>query len=237
MGIWTFIDKISKGSVLSTSVTLIEGKTIKFYFDQLTNDPSIKPSGSLEEVMTSIGVNEPYDGWFFPETYNFNYGESLENVLKRSHLELQKNLMVLWDKRNKGLPLKSAYEAVILASLIENETALDEEKSLISGVFIRRLNEGMRLQTDPTVIYALGDAYTPPLKKSDLRVDSLYNTYRNKGLPPGAISSVGYQSLYAALHPSGGNDLYFVSKKDGSHAFAPTYEKHKENIKKYLNNN
>ena len=235
--IWAFIDKISTGSVLATSVTLIEGKTIKFYFNQLTNDPSIGPSGSLKEVMTSIGINEPYDGWFFPETYNFNYGESLENVLKRAHLELNKKLMVLWGQRDKGLPLKSPYEAIILASLIENETALDDEKSLIAGVFIRRLNEGMRLQTDPTVIYALGDAYSPPLKKSDLRIDSLYNTYRNKGLPPGAISSVGYQSLYAALHPSGNTDLYFVSKKDGSHAFAPTYEKHKANIKKYLNNN
>ena len=237
MGIWTFIDKISTGSVLTTKITLIEGKTINFYFNQLTNDPSISSSGSLKEVMTSIGINEPYDGWFFPETYNFNYGESLENVLKRAHLELNKKLMVLWDQRDKGLPLKSPYEAIILASLIENETALDDEKSLIAGVFIRRLNEGMRLQTDPTVIYALGDAYSPPLKKSDLRIDSLYNTYRNKGLPPGAISSVGYQSLYAALHPSGNTDLYFVSKKDGSHAFAPTYEKHKENIKKYLNNN
>jgi UPF0755 protein len=235
--IWAFIDKISTGSVLVTSVTLIEGKTIKFYFNQLTNDPSIGSSGSLKEVMTSIGINEPYDGWFFPETYNFNYGESLENVLKRAHLELNKKLMVLWGQRDKGLPLKSPYEAIILASLIENETALDDEKSLIAGVFIRRLNEGMRLQTDPTVIYALGDAYSPPLKKSDLRIDSLYNTYRNKGLPPGAISSVGYQSLYAALHPSGNTDLYFVSKKDGSHAFAPTYEKHKANIKKYLNNN
>ncbi len=235
--IWAFIDKISTGSVLVTSVTLIEGKTIKFYFNQLTNDPSIGSSGSLKEVMTSIGINEPYDGWFFPETYNFNYGESLENVLKRAHLELNKKLMVLWDQRDKGLPLKSPYEAIILASLIENETALDDEKSLIAGVFIRRLNEDMRLQTDPTVIYALGDAYSPPLKKSDLRIDSLYNTYRNKGLPPGAISSVGYQSLYAALHPAGNTDLYFVSKKDGSHAFAPTYEKHKANIKKYLNNN
>ena len=235
--VWTFIDKISTGSVLSTKVTLIEGKTIKFYFNQLTNDPSIKSSGSLKEVMTSIGINEPYDGWFFPETYSFNYGESLENVLKRSHLELKKNLKVLWDQRDKDLPLKSPYEAIILASLIENETALDDEKSLIAGVFIRRLNEGMRLQTDPTVIYALGDAYSPPLKKSDLRINSLYNTYRNKGLPPGAISSVGYQSLFAALHPSSNTDLYFVSKKDGSHAFAPNYEKHKENIKKYLNNN
>ncbi|MDC1317920.1 endolytic transglycosylase MltG [Candidatus Thioglobus sp.] len=235
--VWTFIDKISTGSVLSTKVTLIEGKTIKFYFNQLTNDPSIEPSGSLKEVMTSIGINEPYDGWFFPETYSFNYGESLENVLKRAHQELMKNLKVLWDQRDKGLPFKSPYEAIILASLIENETALDEEKSLIAGVFIRRLNEGMRLQTDPTVIYALGDAYSPPLKKSDLRINSLYNTYRNKGLPPGAISSVGYQSLFAALHPSSNTDLYFVSKKDGSHAFAPNYEKHKENIKKYLNNN
>tara|TARA_B110000967_G_scaffold53525_1_gene54865 strand:+ start:359 stop:1342 length:984 start_codon:yes stop_codon:yes gene_type:complete len=237
MSIWGFIDKISKGSVISTKVTLIEGKTISFYFNQLSDELSINPSGSLDEVMQSIGINEPYDGWFFPDTYIFNYGESLENVLKKSNQELLKHLDKLWNTRDKSLPFQSKYDAVILASLIENETALDSEKSDIAGVFIRRLAIGMRLQTDPTVIYALGDDYVPPLKKSDLRIDSLYNTYRNKGLPPGAISSVGYQSLYAAFHPSSGTDLYFVSKKDGSHAFAPTYEAHKKNIKKYLNNN
>ncbi len=237
MSILAFLDNITNGSVMTTKVTLIEGKTIKYYFEQLNLDPSLESSGSLEDVMQSIGVKAPYDGWFFPETYNFNYGESVENVLKRSYKEMQKKVSDLWIDRDKGLPLKSPYDAIILASLIENETALDNEKTLISGVFIRRINEGMRLQTDPTVIYALGDTYTPPLKKSDLKIDSLYNTYRNKGLPPGAISSVSYQSLYAALHPEKGNDLYFVSKKDGSHAFAPSYKEHKENIKKYLNNN
>jgi len=237
MSILAFLDNISNGSVLTTKVTLIEGKTIKYYFEQLSLDPSLESKGSLEDVMQSIGVKAPYDGWFFPETYNFNYGESVENVLRRSYKEMQQKVSDLWINRDKGLPLKSPYDAIILASLIENETALDNEKALISGVFIRRINEGMRLQADPTVIYALGDTYTPPLKKADLKIDSLYNTYRNKGLPPGAISSVSYQSLYAALHPEKGNDLYFVSKKDGSHAFAPSYKEHKENIKKYLNNN
>ena len=237
MSILAFLDNISNGSVLTTKVTLIEGKTIKYYFEQLSLDPSLESKGSLEDVMKSIGVKAPYDGWFFPETYNFNYGESVENVLRRSYKEMQKKVSDLWINRDKGLPLKSPYDAIILASLIENETALDNEKTLISGVFIRRINEGMRLQADPTVIYALGDTYTPPLKKADLKIDSLYNTYRNKGLPPGAISSVSYKSLYAALHPEKGNDLYFVSKKDGSHAFAPSYKEHKENIKKYLNNN
>jgi len=237
MSILAFLDNISNGSVLTTKVTLIEGKTIKYYFEQLSLDPSLESKGSLEDVMQAIGVKAPYDGWFFPETYNFNYGESVENVLRRSYKEMQKKVSDLWINRDKGLPLKSPYDAIILASLIENETALDNEKTLISGVFIRRINEGMRLQADPTVIYALGDTYTSPLKKADLKIDSLYNTYRNKGLPPGAISSVSYKSLYAALHPEKGNDLYFVSKKDGSHAFAPSYKEHKENIKKYLNNN
>ena len=237
MSILTFLKNISNGTVLSTKITLIEGKTIEYYFDQLDTDPTLESSGSLDEIMLSIGIKKPYDGWFFPETYQFNYGDSVENVLKRAHIEMQKNLNELWIKRDKSIPLKSPYEAIILASLIENETALDNEKTLISGVFIRRLNSGMRLQTDPTVIYALGDSYMPPLKKSDLKIDSLYNTYRNKGLPPGAISSVGYKSLFAALHPDNGKALYFVSKKDGSHAFAPNYKEHKENIKKYLNQN
>ena len=232
-----FIEKISRGEVLKTKVTLIEGKTIKFYFDQLINDPSLNKRSSFDQVMSSIGVKKPYDGWFYPETYIFNYGESVENVLKRSHLKMEKKLSDMWDKRDRSIPLTSPYQAIILASLIENETALDYEKPLISSVFIGRLNLSMRLQTDPTVIYALGDAYSSPLTRSDLKINHPYNTYRNIGLPPGAISSAGHASLHAALHPAKENDLYFVSKKDGSHAFAPTYEKHKENIKKYLNNN
>ena len=232
-----FINQISNGESLKTKVTLIEGKTIGYYFKQLNNNPSITPNESLESVMNSIGVKKPYDGWFYPETYIFNYGESIENVLKKSHETMKFKLMELWEDRDKSVPLDSPYQAIILASLIEKETALDFEKPMISSVFIGRLNSNMRLQTDPTVIYALGDQYTSPLTRSDLQFDHPYNTYRNKGLPPGAISSVGYQSLFAALHPAKGNDLYFVSKKDGSHAFAKTYDEHKENIKKYLKSN
>ena len=232
-----FINQISNGESLKTKVTLIEGKTIGYYFEQLNNNPSITPNESLESVMNSIGIKKPYDGWFYPETYIFNYGESIENVLKKSHETMKFKLMELWEDRDKSVPLDSPYQAIILASLIEKETALDFEKPMISSVFIGRLNSNMRLRTDPTVIYALGDQYTPPLTRSDLQFDHPYNTYRNKGLPPGAISSVGYQSLFAALHPAKGNDLYFVSKKDGSHAFAKTYDEHKENIKKYLKSN
>ena len=232
-----FIKQISNGESLKTKVTLIEGKTIGYYFEQLNNNPSITPNESLESVMNSIGVKKPYDGWFYPETYIFNYGESIENVLKKSHETMKFKLMELWEDRDKSVPLDSPYQAISLASVIGKETALDFEKPMISSVFIGRLNSNMRLQTDPTVIYALGDQYTPPLTRSDLQFDHPYNTYRNKGLPPGAISSVGYQSLFAALHPAKGNDLYFVSKKDGSHAFAKTYDEHKENIKKYLKSN
>ena len=232
-----------RGQGMSTSSIARSLSSIKSFFkylcqdNQLKNDPSLTKTGSFDQVMNSIGVKEPYDGWFYPETYIFNYGESVENVLKRSHLAMKIKISEMWEKRDRSIPLTSPYQAIILASLIENETALDYEKPLISSVFIARLNLNMRLQTDPTVIYALGDAYSSPLTRSDLKIDHPYNTYRNKGLPPGAISSAGHASLHAALHPAKENDLYFVSKKDGSHAFAPTYEKHKENIKKYLNNN
>ena len=236
MDVMTFLENISSGSVVTTKVTLIEGKTLNDYFDQLSSDSSLISEDTLEEIMQSLGITAPYDGWFYPETYQFNYGESVKNVLARSFQVMQGKVNELWDDRANDLPFKSPYEAIILASLIEKETALEQEKSLISGVFIRRLEQGMRLQTDPTVIYALGDSYQAPLKKSDLKVDSLYNTYKYNGLPPGAISSVGYESLYAAFHPNEGNDLYFVSKKDGSHAFASNYEEHKDNIKRYSNN-
>ena len=234
MSVLEFFEVVTNGRVATVNITFIEGKTINEYFQMLNSNPAIHSNLSLQETMNLIAIKEPYEGQFFPETFNFDYGESASNVLKRSHKMMQDKLDLLWQNRKKELPYKDPYEAVILASLIEKETAIDNEKHLISGVFIRRLEKGMRLQTDPSVIYALGDKYQPPLKKSDLKFDSLYNTYRYHGLPPGAISSVGYSSLYAAFHPDSGSALYFVSKKDGSHAFASSYEEHKDNIKKYL---
>ena len=234
MSVLDFFEIVTNGRVATVNITFIEGKTIHEYFQMLNSNPAIHANLSLQETMNLIAIKEPYEGRFFPETFNFDYGESASNVLKRSHKMMQEKLDILWQNRKKELPYKDPYEAVILASLIEKETAFDDEKHLISGVFIRRLEKGMRLQTDPSVIYALGEKYKPPLKKSDLKFDSLYNTYRYHGLPPGAISSVGYSSLYAAFHPDSGSALYFVSKKDGSHAFASSYEEHKNNIKKYL---
>ena len=236
MSVLSFLDKISTGKVVRKNVTLIEGVTLKSYYQQLLQNPAIQTKKTLEEIMQSIGIDAPNEGWIFPETYQITYGDSAESLLTRAHNSMQEHLNELWQQRATNLPYNSPYEAVILASLIERETAHHQEKSMISGVFIRRLEEGMRLQTDPSVIYALGDAYTGSLSKQDLRVKSPYNTYRHEGLPPGAIGSVGYRSLYAAFHPDDGKSLYFVSKRDGSHAFAETYQEHKDNIQRYLNN-
>jgi len=149
---------------------------------------------------------------------------------------MQEKLQNVWKDRQKQLALRNIDEMLILASLIEKETANHEEKSQIAGVFLRRLKKGMRLQTDASIVYALGDKYTGKLTKKDLKVDSPYNTYKNHGLPPGPISSVGAESLYAASHPDSSKSLYFVSKRDGTHAFANTYKDHQKNINKYLKN-
>ena len=236
MSVLRFLDKVSTGAVVRENVTLIEGVTLQSYYQQLLQNPAIQTNKTLDDMMQSIGVDLPYEGWVFPDTYQITYGDSVESLLARAHDSMKDKLEVLWRQRSTDLPFNSPYEAVILASLIEKETAHHQEKSMVSGVFIRRLAEGMRLQTDPSVIYALGDAYTGSLSKQDLRVKSPYNTYRHEGLPPGAIGSVGYQSLYAAFHPDDGKSLYFVSKRDGSHAFAETYQEHKDNIQRYLNN-
>ena len=216
------------------------GSSIGEVAQELSEKKIIKSKRFFTSLSRLLNANKKLKSGYYelkPDTSIFNYGESIENVLKKSHETMKLKLTELWENRDKSIPLDSPYQAIILASLIENETALDNEKPMISSVFIGRLNSNMRLQTDPTVIYALGDQYKPPLTRSDLKFDHPYNTYRNKGLPPGAISSVGYHSLFAALHPAKGSALYFVSKKDGSHAFAETYDEHKENIKKYLKAN
>ena len=236
MSVLSFLDKATSGDVVRQNITLIEGVTLDDYYMQLSQNPAVIVKKTLQEVMQSLGINEPHEGWIFPETYQITYGDSIQRIFARAYESLKGQLDVLWKAKSDSLPFKAPYEAIILASLIEKETAHHQEKSMIAGVFLRRLAIGMRLQTDPSVIYALGDAYTGSLSKKDLRIESPYNTYRHKGLPPGAIGSVGYESLYAAFHPDNGNTLYFVSKKDGSHAFAETYQEHKDNIQRYLNN-
>jgi len=234
MGVIELLGDFSSAKVANRNITLIEGETVSHYYQQLLNSKSLKSSGSLDEAMRLAGIKKPYEGYFWPDTYQVNYGDSMASVFKRANQIMKQKLDQAWQGRDKTLNLKSADEALVLASLIEKETAHNEEKSEIAGVFMRRLNKGMRLQTDPSVVYALGNQYQGSLSKKDLKFNSPYNTYRHKGLPPSAIGSVGQSSLQAAMHPASGDALFFVAKKDGTHAFAKTYKQHRLNIKKYL---
>jgi len=235
MSLNTLLDNFSLATVATRQITLIEGKTIQDYYQQLSNNSVLEHRSNFYQIMSLLNISPPYEGNFWPDTYRVNYGDSVLSVLKRANKIMQEKLNTAWQGRQKNLVLKNADEVLILASLIEKETAHHEEKSQIAGVFMNRLQKGMRLQTDPSVIYALGKNYRGRLSKKDLSINSPYNTYRNKGLPPSAIGSVGYESLNAATHPLATEALYFVSKKDGTHAFAKTYQQHRRNIKKYLN--
>ena len=236
MSIYQLMSNFSKANVAKRNVTLIEGKTLHEYFTKLGSYEHITNDKTLIQIMQAIGVSAPYEGWLWPDTYQINYGDSLQSIFQRAHQTLKQKLDLAWQNKDPKNPLKSKEEALILASLIEKETAHSNEKPKIAGVFIHRLQKGMRLQTDPSVIYALGDQYKNRLTRKDLKIKSAYNTYRNKGLPPGAIGSVGADSLQAAMHPNITGDLYFVSKKDGTHAFAKTYQQHLHNINRYLKN-
>ena len=236
MRLYKLLKNISKAKVERRNIALIEGRTVGEYFEQIKHNDAIDSNSSLNEVMDSIGITPPYDGKLWPDTYQVNYGDSIASVFTRANKILLDKLDTAWNSRDKNNPIKNKTDALILASLVEKETAHNSEKAKIAGVFLSRLDKRMRLQTDPSVIYALGDKYDGSLSKSDLRFDSPYNTYRNKGLPPSAIGSVGEDSLQAVMHPQITGDLYFVSKKDGTHAFAKTYKQHIHNINKYLKN-
>jgi aminodeoxychorismate lyase len=234
MGVWRLLKDFSTANVATRNISLIEGKTVREYYQLLSNNKALNSTHSLEKTLARTIAKVPYDGQFWPDTYQVNYGDSVVSVFDRAHLILQEKLNQAWQARDQDHPLKNANQALILASLIERETASHSEKSKIAGVFINRLKKNMRLQTDPTVVYALGESYIGKLSKQDLWIKSPYNTYRNKGLPPGPISSVGLESLNAAMHPKKSDYLFFVSKKDGTHVFAKTYKQHLLNIKKYL---
>lgn len=232
--VWQLLSDMKSNQVATRNISLIEGKTLRDYYQLLRDDQSIIVKDSLDKILAKTAAKSPYEGQFWPDTYQINYGDSAVSVLDRAHAILERKLTQAWDARDKNHLLTDKYQALILASLIERETAVNAEKAKISGVFINRLKKNMRLQTDPTVVYALGEAYTGKLTKQDLWVKSPYNTYRNKGLPPGPISSIGQASLEAAMHPLQTEYLFFVAKKDGTHAFAKTYKQHLTNIKKHL---
>ena len=231
------LDQLVKGKVLEYSLTLIEGWTFKQALAAVRIHPMIVQtlaSLSTEQIMARLGHADVYpEGRFFPDTYLFPRGTTDADILKRAYQRMQKVLAQEWQARAEGLPIKTPYEALILASIIEKETGVADERMQVAGVFTRRLQKRMRLQTDPTVIYGMGDSYDGNIRRKDLSTDTPYNTYVHAGLTPTPIALPGRKSIHAALHPADGKALYFVATGEGGHFFSATYDEHKRAVQKY----
>ncbi len=228
---------LNHGKATQGSITFIEGKTFKQMREKLAKNDAIDATInqlSDAQVMQSVGRGEDHaEGLFFPDTYYFDRGTSDIVILKRSYDIMQAKLDAEWQNRAPNLPYKNSYQALIMASIVEKETGKASERPMIAGVFINRLRIGMRLQTDPTVIYGMGESYNGNIRRKDLLKDTAYNTYTRYGLPPTPIAMPGLASIHAALHPEDTKSLYFVGKGDGSHAFSATLNEHNRAVSKY----
>ena len=184
--------------------------------------------------MAAAGLDLAHpEGWFFPDTYSYSATDSVSDILVQAHGQMQRILDRAWQARDADLPYKTAYEALIMASIIEKETGVTYERPEIAGVFVRRLQRGMRLQTDPTVIYGMGDAYKGNIRRKHLKQLTAYNTYRINGLPPTPIAMPSAAAIEAALHPLPGSSLYFVARGDGSHYFSDSFAEHQRAVRQY----
>ncbi len=231
------LETFTRGSSIQYGFTVIEGWSFRQLLAELEKDPIIEKTlggKSDAEIMTRIGYPGQHpEGMFFPDTYRFPKGTSDIDFLKRAYQVMQHHLQREWNTRDTELPLASSYEALILASIIEKETGVGFERPLISGVFIQRLRRKMRLQTDPTIIYGLGENFDGNIRFRDLKKDTPYNTYLHAGLTPTPIALPGLASIRAALHPANTRALYFVSKGDGTHHFSETLQEHNAAVKRY----
>lgn len=232
--------KFVSGEVQLYSMTIVEGWNFRELMAALQSSPLLKHSIAYEDwpaILESFGAAATYpEGLFLPETYSFPKGTSDVDLLGQAFDLMQSTLQAEWEGRDEGLPIASPYEALILASIVEKETALATERPRIAGVFTRRLEKRMRLQTDPTVIYGIGVDFNGNLTRRDLRTDTPYNTYTRHGLPPTPIALPGKAAIHAALHPAAGNELYFVATGlgDGSHKFSETKAEHDAAVQEYL---
>lgn len=225
------------GKVVQYSLTIVEGWTFHQALAAIEADPHLKHTlAGLDdaEIMTRLhhpGQNP--EGRFFPDTYTFPAGYSDQDLLERAYRVMQRRLAAIWSRRRPGLPLSSPYQALILASMIEKETGRAGERRRVAGVFVRRLERGMRLESDPTVIYGLGSAFDGDLTRADLQKDTPYNTYTHGGLPPTPIALPGLAALRAAVNPAPGEALYFVADGDGGHVFSRTLAEHDRAVRRY----
>jgi len=233
------IQQLRQGSTLQRSVTFVEGWSYKQLLNALQKNHNM--NWDFDEALftkgldiQSLGAEKKHlEGMFFADTYFYAKGQSVQTLLEQSHKKLLKVLMQEWKTRKSDLPFKNPYEALILASIVEKETGLASERPLIAGVFINRLRKKMRLQTDPTVIYGLGDTYKGNITRKHLTSYSPYNTYRIPALPPSPIAMVGQESIHAVLHYKPSQYIYFVAKGDGSHYFSATLAEHQKAVKQY----
>ena len=226
-----------EGRIIQYKLTVPEGWTFKKMLDVLYAQPqivaSLKNRSELELVKILALSHHSLEGFFFPDTYYFYKGMTDKVLLETATDRMKKVLAEEWEKRDLNLPYKNSYQALVMASIVEKETGAKEERTKIAGVFVRRLQKGMLLQTDPSVIYGLKGLYQGDLTDKNLKIETPYNTYLNHGLPPTPICLPGRQAIHAALHPDLDNTLYFVAKGNGTHVFSATLEEHNRAVYRY----
>jgi UPF0755 protein len=231
------LDKMVRGDATLATVRLIEGWTFRQFRAELAKADALEPSTagmSEAQIMAAVGASGvPAEGRFHPDTYAYNKGSSDIAVLRRAYRAMSQRLEAAWAERAPDTPLRNADEALILASIVEKETGTRADRAKVASVFVNRLRLGMPLQTDPTVIYGLGEAFDGNLRKRDLQTDTPYNTYVRGGLPPTPIAMPGHASLHAAVRPGPGKALYFVARGDGSSEFSETLAEHNRAVNKY----
>jgi len=234
------LTRMREGKVINYRFTIVEGWSMRELRAALTRaTPLLQTLSALDDAALMAELGRPGlhpEGRFLPETYTYVRGDSDLDLLRRAAAALERELSTAWQARAPDLPLTSPDEALILASIIEKETGIASERAQIAGVFTRRLKIGMRLQTDPTVIYGMGSAYHGNLRRVDLQADTPYNTYTRAGLPPTPIAMPGAAALHAAVHPAAGDTLYFVAVGDGSgrHVFSRTLAEHNRAVAAYV---
>jgi UPF0755 protein len=234
---WQLLEKLTRGDVTQAEITLVEGRNFKQLRALLDAHGDLRHDSlglTPGQLLVRIGAAEADpEGLFFPDTYLFAKGASDLDVLRRAYRAMQRHLAEEWAARDPAVPYVDPYQALIMASIVEKETGLGEDRPLVAAVFVNRLRRGMLLQTDPTVIYGLGDSFDGNLRKRDLQADSPYNTYVRPGLPPTPIAMPGLASLRAALQPPASDMLYFVARGDGSSAFSRSLEEHNRAVSRY----